>query len=226
MVIVWYVLSIWLLYFLWDEKLVSCQGFVIVQTHKPRTISAHHVYHIYTTKPQHLLTTTYWFSGLVFSLVVSHGPCSSFGYVAQTKQQQGAYAALHLFPPLQTQHGWKKLIYLGAGIGTIPQVTQTNDSTEETNQSNTTKPGSTTVVFTPSNTLLVQASEDGFRRFYQNDPDLKSVVTVVKVQGGNHAGVAHYGPQTFPVHDGKRDISLETQQDLTAAAIAKFLQLA
>ena len=72
----------------------------------------------------------------------------------------------------------------------------------------------------------IQASKDGFRRFYQNDPDLKSVVTVVKVQGGNHAGVAHYGPQTFPVHDGKRDISLETQQDLTAAAIAKFLQLA
>lgn len=133
------------------------------------------------------------------------------------KLYQGAYAALQLFPNLQTNHGWKKLICLGAGI-------HTNNMTEKIQSSPQSKsPEVSPFLLTPANTLLVQASNDGFRRFY-NDQDLISVVTVAKVQGGNHAGVAYYGPQTFPIRDGQRDISLETQQDLTAVAIAEFLR--
>ena len=45
----------------------------------------------------------------------------------------------------------------------------------------------------------------------------------VTIEGGNHAGCAHYGPQTFPVPDGNRTITLEQQQHRTAEATADFL---
>jgi hypothetical protein len=96
-------------------------------------------------------------------------------------------------------HGWKKLVCLGAGMP--PDAPRTLNR---------------------HNTLVVQASNDGFRAFY-NDQDLSSY-SVVKIKGGNHAGVAHYGPQLFPVKDGKREISLEKQQRVTATAMAEFLQ--
>ena len=128
---------------------------------------------------------------------------------------------MQLFPALHTNHGWKKLICLGAGIHTNNKK-EKNEAETIQSSSQTENSALTGNLLTPSNTLLVQASNDGFRRFY-NDQDLISVVTVAKVQGGNHAGVAYYGPQTFPVQDGERNISLETQQDLTAVAIAEFL---
>ena len=46
---------------------------------------------------------------------------------------------------------------------------------------------------------------------------------MVTVEGGNHAGCAHYGPQKFPSEDGIRTITLEVQQDKFAKATADFL---
>ncbi|KAK1735879.1 ADP-ribosylation factor GTPase-activating protein [Skeletonema marinoi] len=43
------------------------------------------------------------------------------------------------------------------------------------------------------------------------------------IVGGNHAGCAAYGPQTFPTPDGVRTITLEEQQKMTAKLTADFL---
>ena len=43
------------------------------------------------------------------------------------------------------------------------------------------------------------------------------------IAGGNHAGCASYGPQTSPVPDGVRKITLEEQQKKTAKLTADFL---
>ena len=43
------------------------------------------------------------------------------------------------------------------------------------------------------------------------------------IEGGNHAGCASYGPQTFPFPDGVRTIALEEQQKNTAKLTADFL---
>lgn len=112
--------------------------------------------------------------------------------------QQGAQTGVELFPWLQMDHGWKNLVCLGAGMS--PDAPRTLNR---------------------HNTLVIQASNDSFRAFY-NDQDLASY-SVVNIKGGNHAGVAHYGPQLFPVKDGERRISLEKQQEATATAMAEFI---
>jgi len=43
------------------------------------------------------------------------------------------------------------------------------------------------------------------------------------INGGNHAGCASYGPQTFPLADGVRTITMEEQQKMTAKLTADFL---
>jgi len=43
------------------------------------------------------------------------------------------------------------------------------------------------------------------------------------IDGGNHAGFGHYGPQTFPMCDGVRTIALEDQQRMAAERTVKFL---
>lgn len=43
------------------------------------------------------------------------------------------------------------------------------------------------------------------------------------IVGGNHAGCASYGPQTFPLADGVRTITLEEQQKITTKLTADFL---
>ena len=103
-----------------------------------------------------------------------------------------------MFSSLQMHHGWKKLIILTAGMP--PDAMKTLNR---------------------HNTLIIQAANDGFLGFYK-DQDL-SFYTVAKIKGGNHAGVAHYGPQLFPVIDGERTIPLEKQQELTASAAADFI---
>ena len=45
----------------------------------------------------------------------------------------------------------------------------------------------------------------------------------VTIDGGNHSGCAHYGPQTYPALDGNRTITLEQQQDRMAKLTADFL---
>ena len=46
---------------------------------------------------------------------------------------------------------------------------------------------------------------------------------IVTIEGGNHAGCAHYGPQTYPLVDGTRKITLEEQQSRMTQLTAKFL---
>ncbi|KAL7496150.1 hypothetical protein ACHAWT_005580 [Skeletonema menzelii] len=43
------------------------------------------------------------------------------------------------------------------------------------------------------------------------------------IDGGNHAGCASYGPQTFPMPDGVRTITLEEQHKMTSHLTADFL---
>ena len=43
------------------------------------------------------------------------------------------------------------------------------------------------------------------------------------IDGGNHSGFASYGPQTFPIPDGIRTITLEEQQKRAAELTADFL---
>jgi pimeloyl-ACP methyl ester carboxylesterase len=43
------------------------------------------------------------------------------------------------------------------------------------------------------------------------------------IEGGNHAGFAHYGPQLWPVKDGERTITLEEQQNKIVKWTVDFL---
>ncbi|KAJ8604512.1 hypothetical protein CTAYLR_000920 [Chrysophaeum taylorii] len=47
-------------------------------------------------------------------------------------------------------------------------------------------------------------------------------VAVSTVKGGNHAGFAHYGPQTFPRRDGERTTTLDAQIRQAADASAEW----
>ena len=49
--------------------------------------------------------------------------------------------------------------------------------------------------------------------------------TFVTIPGGNHAGFAHYGPQTYPKQDGKRTISIEEQQEIFVQNTLELLNL-
>mmetsp|Transcript_38267 Transcript_38267/g.92585 ORF Transcript_38267/g.92585 Transcript_38267/m.92585 type:complete len:465 (+) Transcript_38267:137-1531(+) len=45
----------------------------------------------------------------------------------------------------------------------------------------------------------------------------------VTIEGGNHSGFAHYGPQTYPRPDGVRKITMEEQQDAFVQKTVEFL---
>lgn len=48
----------------------------------------------------------------------------------------------------------------------------------------------------------------------------------VVIEGGNHAGFGHYGPQVYPKRDGERiGITLDEQQEQTLKAMADFLTM-
>lgn len=51
----------------------------------------------------------------------------------------------------------------------------------------------------------------------------RSTTRTLVINGGNHAGFGHYGPQRFPFPDGERTITLDEQQEITATHIASFL---
>jgi hypothetical protein len=53
--------------------------------------------------------------------------------------------------------------------------------------------------------------------------DTRGQTTFVTIEGGNHSGFAHYGPQTFPIPDGTRTITMYEQQQRTAEVTADFL---
>ncbi|KAL9185142.1 hypothetical protein ACHAXT_002919 [Thalassiosira profunda] len=54
-------------------------------------------------------------------------------------------------------------------------------------------------------------------------PSKRGCTQHVIVEGGNHSGCAHYGPQTFPLPDGVRTITLEEQQRQFANTTLDFL---
>jgi predicted esterase len=51
------------------------------------------------------------------------------------------------------------------------------------------------------------------------------MATFVTIKGGNHAGFAHYGPQTYPKRDGKRTISIDEQQDIFVQNTLELLHI-
>ncbi|KAL3816307.1 hypothetical protein ACHAXA_011068 [Cyclostephanos tholiformis] len=53
--------------------------------------------------------------------------------------------------------------------------------------------------------------------------DAQGQTLFVTIRGGNHSGFADYGPQTYPVQDGTRTITLYEQQCKTAEVTADFL---
>lgn len=43
------------------------------------------------------------------------------------------------------------------------------------------------------------------------------------IEGGNHSGFAHYGPQLFPKPDGERTITLDEQQKIAVTLTSEFI---
>ena len=78
----------------------------------------------------------------------------------------------------------------------------------------------------PSDTsaLVLTGTNDGlaglFRPGKTND---RVSVKKIKIEGGNHAGFAHYGPQTYPTPDGELLIPLDKMQSIAAEETAQFL---
>ena len=56
-----------------------------------------------------------------------------------------------------------------------------------------------------------------------DDTSGKGCTFYITIEGGNHSGCAHYGPQTYPIRDTDRTITLEEQQNQTANLRADFL---
>jgi hypothetical protein len=89
-------------------------------------------------------------------------------------------------------------------------------------------------------TLLVTASEDGFRfpneesaednlfrklpaRVYSLDESAPGTTFWYDVKGGNHDGFANYGPQRYFKADGERTISLEEQHRQIVQVVSRFI---
>jgi hypothetical protein len=74
------------------------------------------------------------------------------------------------------------------------------------------------------NTLVILASNDGYLFLRQTREKFRSMLpsstTYHMIEGGNHAGFAHYGPQ---IKDGERTIPLEEQQNSCITTVANFL---
>ncbi|KAL7531158.1 hypothetical protein ACHAWF_003649 [Thalassiosira exigua] len=51
----------------------------------------------------------------------------------------------------------------------------------------------------------------------------EGLTSYITIDGGNHAGCAHYGPQNYPRPDGTRTITLEQQQRQTVEGTVDFL---
>ncbi|KAL3940162.1 MAG: hypothetical protein SGBAC_005233 [Bacillariaceae sp.] len=94
----------------------------------------------------------------------------------------------------------------------------------------------------PAQVLVVNGSEDPFvqdktKEQWQEFQNLlppnvnekedakttKGGTEYVTIEGGNHAGYAHYGPQTHPRPDGDRKITMEEQQDAFVQKAVQFL---
>jgi hypothetical protein len=89
-------------------------------------------------------------------------------------------------------------------------------------------------------TQLVTASENGLRfpdeesaeknlfqklpvRVNSLDESTASTTFWYDIKGGNHAGFANYGSQTFLIVDGNRTISLEDQHQQMVQVVSRFI---
>ena len=78
----------------------------------------------------------------------------------------------------------------------------------------------------PSDTsaLVLTGTNDGLAGLFppgkMND---RVSVKTIKIEGGNHAGFAHYGPQLYPRPDGELLIPLDEMQSIAAEETAQFL---
>jgi len=72
--------------------------------------------------------------------------------------------------------------------------------------------------------LISRIPEWKKKQFRSQLPDgPRGSTTFGTIDGGNHAGFGHYGPQTFPACDGVRTIALEDQQRIAAERTVQFL---
>ena len=64
--------------------------------------------------------------------------------------------------------------------------------------------------------LVVNATNDNIARMLQTEESFKkklpSKTTYYAIQGGNHSGFGHYGPQLFPTKENDRSITIDEQQ--------------
>jgi hypothetical protein len=71
--------------------------------------------------------------------------------------------------------------------------------------------------------LSIVASNDKIATSPMKQEQLPKSARIVTIQGGNHSGFAHFGPQMFPRMDGERTISLEEQQEQVIQATVSFI---
>ena len=86
-------------------------------------------------------------------------------------------------------------------------------------------PGSS-VDLLPSDTsaLVLIGTNDGLTgRYHAGKMSDRVSVKTIKIEGGNHAGFAHYGPQLYPRPDGELSIPLDEMQSIAAEETAQFL---
>ena len=80
-----------------------------------------------------------------------------------------------------------------------------------------------------TNILLINGSKDliiqekGKKDRTDLLKEIKGTTKCVIIQGGNHSGIAHYGPQIYPKPDGIRSITMDEQQQQTVRTIVEFL---
>ena len=73
-----------------------------------------------------------------------------------------------------------------------------------------------------SNDLILRSTSSKSETLNEDTNRSNNTISHV-IEGGNHAGFAHYGPQMFPRPDGDRTITLEDQQKITVNLAADFL---
>lgn len=119
----------------------------------------------------------------------------------------GASAAWNILPTL----GWSKIVLLASTSSGEKQVSL-RDTTDHL-----------VLCIDASNDGLLAGIPESFKTKFRETMIHPGCTTFVMIQGGNHAGFGNYGPQTWPMADGERTISLETQHEKTVDAIFSFL---
>jgi len=67
-------------------------------------------------------------------------------------------------------------------------------------------------IINKSTTLMINATNDQVARHTISIKEQTRSKSFFNIEGGNHSGFAHYGPQIFPRKDGERAITIDEQQ--------------